>query len=174
MSGSATFDCSFVHDIRARVWSGLLLCSLLGAGAAFGQASTPVLTPQPREIRAGGLLPLRSAAVLVPGGDAEDFFAAQDLSKVLAERGIAVAPAVGQADFTVVLLRMDSAEAKQFLAEEKISFEAAMHDEGYVLISRAGRVTIIGETAAGGVYGAQTVQQLVESEGGVRRNLAWA
>lgn len=73
MPGSPTFDRSFVHDTCARVGRLLLLCSLLGADVAFGQRSTPALTPQPREVRVGDLLPLRSAVVVVPGGDAEDF-----------------------------------------------------------------------------------------------------
>lgn len=153
----------------ARVGCGLLLCSMLGAGAASSQVGSPALTPQPREVHTGELHVLHSVVVVVPGGDAEDFFAAQDLSKTLAERGVVMAPAAGQANLTVVLLRRDSAQAKQLLTDEKISFDDAMHDEGYVLVSQAGRVTIIGETAAGVFYGIQTLKQMVESEGEAKK-----
>jgi hypothetical protein len=44
-----------------------------------------------------------------------------------------------------------------------------MHDEGYVVVSRAGSVAVIGETAAGVFYGAQTLKQMVESDGGVQK-----
>ncbi len=53
------------------------------------------------------------------------------------------------------------------LSQENLKFDAAMHDEGYVLISRPGSVTIIGETSAGVFYGAQTLRQMIETQDGV-------
>ncbi len=41
--------------------------------AASTPQSTPVFTPQPREVHPGTLNVVRSATVQVPGGDAEDF-----------------------------------------------------------------------------------------------------
>jgi hypothetical protein len=150
----------------------IVFCAIVlaasGIRSALAQSSThPVLTPQPRELRQGEALPLHSAIVTVPGGDAEDFFAAHDLEKALAERGVLVSPAVGSADLTVTLLRAGSLQANQLLTSEKdkLTFDPAMQDEGYILLARPGSVAIIAETAAGVFYGVQTLKQLVESDG---------
>ena len=146
------------------------LCLLLSAAlpAACGTPQTaPVLTPQPREVHPGALNVVQSAAVLVPGGDAEDFFAARNLEATFRERGLQVAPAAGAIDLTVRLLRDDTPEARQLLGESKLGFMPAMHEEGYVVLSRPGSVAIIGETAAGVFYGAQTLKQMIVRQAGL-------
>ena len=159
----------------AAVFCALLmpLCTLLMAATfASGQANGrqgPMLSPQPKEVQVEGSAPVHSAAVFVPGGDAEDFSAAQNLEKSLAQRGIPVAPAVGPADLKVDLLRRDSDEARQLLSENKVAFDPAMQAEGYVLLSKMDpdghdSVAIIGQTAAGVFYGVQTLKQLIESD----------
>ena len=81
-------------------------------------------------------------------------------------RGTLVAPAAGQVDLTVRLLRADAPEARALLRSSNLSFTTAMHDEGYILLSRAGSATVIAETASGVFYGAQTLLQMVEEDGG--------
>jgi hypothetical protein len=125
----------------------------------------PVLTPQPRELHAGRLVPVRSAVIEVPGGDAEDYFAAHGLEAALRERDVIVSPAVGTPDLTVTLLRRSAQTASKTLSESKLVFDPAMHDEGYVLVSTPGHVTIVGETAAGVFYGVQTLKQMLVSDG---------
>ena len=160
--------------VRARTTTLILvaslLCGVLGAqangGAAIAQSTShAVLTPQPREINVGQLLPLRSAVVTVPGGDADDYFSAHDLEKALAEDGVTISHAAGMRDVTVVLLRKNSPSAAKVLATSNLSFDPAMRDEGYILASVPGRVTVIGETAAGVFYGVQTLKQLIEFDG---------
>jgi hypothetical protein len=107
-----------------------------------------------------------SAVVLAPGGESEDLFAAQNLGAALKEQGVAVSPAVGAPEVTIKLLRADSDEGKAVLKREGMSFSPAMHDEGYVVVSRDRVVTVIGATGAGVFYGAQTVKQLVARDGG--------
>ena len=162
-----------VSLVRTPAFCAIACCGLLpGSVSATAQTSAkaqPALSPQPREIRVQELRPVHSVATTVPGGDAEDLFAADDLEKALAERGIAVAPSAGPVDVTVTLLRKESPEASQMLSGENLHFDAPMHDEGYILVSHPGKVAIIGETAAGIFYGVQTLKQMVErNAGGVR------
>ena len=155
---------------RLRVRLGAGLCLVLATalpGAGSTSQAAPVFTPQPREVHPGALGVVRSAVVLVPGGDAEDFFAAGNLEAMLRERGVLVAPAAGPVDLTVRLLRDDTPEARGLLADSKLAFEPAMHAEGYVVISRPGAVAIIGETAAGVFYGAQTLKQMMTRQQGL-------
>src|SRR5438034_11258788 len=43
----------------------------------------------------------------------------------------------------------------------RAAWDSAMTPEGYVLVADSGRVTIVGASAAGVFYGAQTLKQLV-------------
>jgi hypothetical protein len=136
--------------------------------------SAPTLSPQPKEIHSEEFVPVHVASVLVPGGDEQDLFAAQNLDQALTQRGTLISPAAGAVDLTVKLLRADSDQARQLLSQEKLSFDPPMQDEGYVLISHkdangGDSVAIIGQTAAGVFYGAQTLKQLVENDHGVKR-----
>jgi hexosaminidase len=130
--------------------------------------AAPAMSPQPKEIQPGALVSVHSVSVLVPGSDPDDLFAAQNLTQSLTQNGILLSSAAGNADLTVNLLRADSSQARRLLSASHLAFDAPMHDEGYVLVSQknstAGEtVDIIGQTAAGIFYGAQTIKQLVES-----------
>ncbi|MGA8938824.1 MAG: glycoside hydrolase family 20 zincin-like fold domain-containing protein [Acidobacteriaceae bacterium] len=146
------------------------ICLLLTpAFAAFGQSSAvnaPLLSPIPKFMQTGDLVSVHTATVLVPGGDAQDLFAAQNLDQTLAQRGIVLSPPASTVDLTIHLLRADTDPARQLLSESKLSFDAPMHDEGYILLSSKDpsgvSVDIIGQTAAGVFYGVQTLKQLVE------------
>jgi hexosaminidase len=165
---------SFVSSVRvpslACLCATALLCTAPAVQSISAQTTPhPVLTPQPREVHAGSLLPLHFAAVTVPGGDAEDYFAARDLEKTLTDRGVIVSPSIGAVDVTVELLRKDFPSAAKILKDGRLSFDPTMHDEGYVLVSSPGKVEIIGETSAGIFYGVQTLKQLLESDGSATR-----
>jgi hypothetical protein len=131
----------------------------------------PVLTPQPRELHLGEPSPLSSAAITVPGADAEDNFAAGRLGEFLKQRGVLLAPAVGSPELTIELLRAGSDKAKEIETAEKLAFSSDMNDEGYLLVAHKNaqetHVAIIGATAAGVFYGTQTLEQMVEYTGGV-------
>lgn len=126
-----------------------------------------MFTPQPREVYPGAPQSVRTAVVLVPGGDAEDFFAAANLAGALREDGVLVAPAAGTVELTIRLLRAGEPAARKLLLANKLSFQPAMHEEGYVVISQPGSAAVIGETAAGVFYGAQTLKQMVVQQAGV-------
>lgn len=154
-------------SVRVRACLGLVGFGSLSLVAVAQTA--PSLTPMPREVHATAAVSFRSVVITVPGAGSEDLFAAQNLGKALVGRGVVVNPSVGNANLTVELLRADSAEGKAALEQAKLNFTPAMHDEGYVVVSREHRVRVIGETAAGVFYGAQTLKQMVESSDGVKK-----
>jgi len=155
--------------LRFALVSLALLCA--GAGA-FGQAPAAVaptcadlhLVPAPRECASVDAVPVGESGVSITDGEnAEDAFAAQDLKQSLTSRGVAVkldsVPAL-------LLLRADSACAKELLQYHHMKLDPAMHDEGYALVSdEKGGLAVIAETPAGLFYGAQTVKQLIRGSG---------
>ena len=96
---------------------------------------------------------------IVPARNEDDRFAAEDLRQDLAQRRVAVTATGG---VRVVLLRASSPEGERVLREEKLAFDAPMHDEGYVLVSRPHEIAVIGESSAGVFYGVQTLKQLID------------
>ncbi len=64
------------------------------------------------------------------------------------------------------LERADTDPAKALLGQHHLSFDPAMHDEGYVIVPDGqGGLAVIAETSAGIFYGAQTVKQLIRGNG---------
>lgn len=154
--------------IRSLVVSLLKLtlvgASIAAAASAQETAARPALIPQPREFAARADLSLVGGVrVLVPGGDAEDRFAAKCLADALKERGVRLGTTASS--IRVWLLRDDSVAARRVLTREHMSFDAAMQPEGYALVSGGHEVFVIGHTAAGVFYGVQTLIQL-ERRGG--------
>ena len=133
---------------------------LLLALASSLAAQTPALIPAPREIHASTLSPIASATVVaaVPA-TSEDLFTAQDLTQTFNAEGILTptsAPGI-----TVTLLHTSDPGAQSLLKENKLIVDPAMHDEGYILISKPGQVSLVADTSAGLFYAAQTLKQLI-------------
>ena len=136
------------------------------SAAAGENASEPALIPMPRELQAGAVLPLaHGVSIAAPGNDAEDLFTAADLADALKQRGVA-AEENGKGEVRIVLLRAATKRAAEILAGKHIEFSAAMHDEGYALVTDGKTVYDIAATAAGVYYGAQTIKQLVVGRAG--------
>ncbi len=132
--------------------------------SALAQAGRPALIPQPREFQDKPEISLAHGVVVsAPGGNAEDKFAARELTDDLKARGVVSPARAGAA--RILLLRDTSVASKRVLSEMKQQFEPPMRDEGYVLITLKRDVYVIGHTAAGVFYGAQTVKQLVSGTG---------
>ena len=155
---------NFFHHTSARL-SLLFLCSLCSVSTTHAQQLTTHLLPIPRENHLAGITPVSSAIIVVPGNDTEDNSAAADLSETMRERGIRVTPNTGTPEFTITLLREDTPSAHEALQAAGLTFDATMHDEGYILISQPGHVTIIAQTSAGIFYGTQTLVQMFEGHG---------
>ena len=145
----------------------LLFASTLAIPAQSVPPSAPALSPQPKELQPGALLPVHSASVLVPAADPDDLFAAQNLTQSLTQTGLHTALSPATADLTINLLRADAPQARQLLASSHLAFDPPMHDEGYILVSQknpsgGATVSIIAQTSTGIFYGAQTLKQLIE------------
>jgi hexosaminidase len=142
----------------------LFLAGFFAPCASAHAAARPPLIPQPREFAARGNLSLRPGVrILVPGGNAQDRFAAQSLRDGLRARGVRIDS--GTAGVRIYLLRDSSALAREVLHREHEALTPAMWPEGYVLVTQPHAVFVIAHTAAGIFYGAQTLKQLARTGG---------
>jgi len=154
-----------VRSARAGVIAVLLAAPLIA------QAQTaPRLIPQPREISVDGTISLRDGISIAPASNEEDRFAASDLADALKERGIRVAASAAMAGAAgtrprITLLRSSAPAAQSLLRRHSMELGDAMRDEGYVIVSDGNRINVIGASAPGVFYGAQTVKQLIEGDG---------
>jgi hexosaminidase len=123
------------------------------------------LIPLPREVRVAADRPLlhgvhihcqacASTATASPATAGDDEFTATDLAGALEARNIPVADAGG---FQIELTRLANHPVANFTEE--------MKPEGYVIESTPTSLTVVGATAAGLFYGAQTVKQMIEGGG---------
>ena len=143
----------------------LVLLAALPAGIPLAAAAqAPRLIPAPREFTAGAAAPLKGVISITAGADRDDKFAAADLAVAFKERGAKMGSADG--GLRIQLLRSTSAEAKALLAARKVEFTSEMTGEGYVVIAEPNAIKVIGASAAGVFYGAQTARQLVTGHPG--------
>jgi hexosaminidase len=151
--------------IHSTFASLLVLCVATGALAQSTAAPACAdlhLIPAPRECRAVQSIPIAGLGVSVSvEKNADDEFTAKDLiEQSLVKRTVrANAP-------NIRLERADSAAAQSLLARHHLSFDPAMHDEGYIIAPDGqGGLAVIAQTSAGIFYGAQTVKQLIRGSG---------
>jgi len=137
------------------------------AAATEAQTAPPTcadlrLVPAPRECTAVATIPIGDLGFFVTAlNSAEDGFAAEDLI----EQSLGKRSVHKDAPF-IRLERAETDEAKALLAAHHLTFDAEMHDEGYVIApDDKGGLAVIAETAQGIFYGAQTVKQLVRGTG---------
>jgi hypothetical protein len=125
-------------------------------------AQRPSLIPEPRDLQSRESISLaRGVSVTTATKDADDLFASEDLTGFLKEQGI-VQSSKGS---RIYLLRDTSSEGKKALADEKLTLDAPMQDEGYVLFTSKKGVYVVAHSATGLFYGAQTVKQLASGSG---------
>jgi hexosaminidase len=138
----------------------LLLASLTPLQAQAAPALR--LIPMPRELQVSRILSLDHGLLVRTGSrDAEDRFSAEDLRATLKERGVPSRAA----GVLVELLRTTTPSGRTLLAASHITFEPAMHDEGYVIVPRRHGLAVVAATSTGLFYGAQTVKQLLLGSG---------
>jgi hexosaminidase len=139
-----------------------LFASVASAQSSINGSSLKLI-PMPREIHAGGDVALTHGVGIfcVAPCAVEDRFAADDLAASLRERGI-----VGSAGAVQIELARTS-------AHPEVKFTDEMRAEGYVITKTGNTLAVVGDSAAGVFYGAQTVKQLIEGDGG-RAVLHWA
>ena len=147
----------------------LRMVSLLRFAAAscvllfsVGMSAQLNLLPAPREAAAAKALPISGGvSVVCAGCDADDTFAASELTSGLAAMGVPSGAAA-----RITLLRSESTAGRAALAAGHVEFTAAMHDEGYAIVPDANGISVVGATAAGVFYGAMTARQLVRMTNG--------
>lgn len=144
----------------------LAFAANLYAQVLHAQQNTSLhLIPQPHEVKSiANKVPLTSGiTIAIPGKDAQDLFAADDLRQWCKQLGISSS---SRGEVNIILLRRDSKEAQQQLQQAKANWDDAMHEEGYALVADGEhRFYVIAESASGIFYGVQTVKQLMQREG---------
>jgi hypothetical protein len=116
----------------------------------------------PREVHDAPMIDVSNGGITVVCSrcNAEDNFAAKDLKDDLAGRGV---PVTSINATRITLLRASSVEAKQLLSRNKVEWAPELDAEGYVIVSQGKGIAVIGSTASGVFYGAQTAKQLVDT-----------
>ena len=122
------------------------------------------LVPRPRHLTLAASRALEQGIVVATPAHPEDRHTASDLREAMAERGVPVVAAASRRP-TVVLMRANTAAAQALLRTAGIAFGDSMRAEGYAILPDGARLVVIGATAAGVFYGAQTVKQLVVGYG---------
>jgi hexosaminidase len=142
----------------------LVLTSVLLATHAAAQTDLRLI-PQPREMQVEGSVSVANGITVALPANAEDRFAALDLTNALKDRGIRVVSGETGPGTRVVLMRAAASAAQSVLRRHSLTLDPAMRDEGYVITPDGNRIVVIGTTAAGVFYGAQTVKQIVSGDG---------
>jgi hypothetical protein len=140
------------------------LTALAAVSAPLRAADDPHLIPKPREVTAGELAPLAKSVAVASGANDDDRFAAKDLIDALKLRGVH-ATAGADGTFRISLLRLDTPAARHLLETSKFEFDSTMRAEGYVLVTTKDAATVVASSAAGIFYGAQTLKQLIRTDG---------
>lgn len=139
--------------------------SSLAPSAHLSTTSNLALVPMPREIRPGTRLSLdRGISIYTLEKVPQDKFTVKDLVDTLRKRGVDAREG-GNSKVNIVLMREGTKQAAEILAHAHVSFDPAMHDEGYVLVTAGNTTYDIAATAAGIYYGAQTIKQLIAGRG---------
>jgi len=155
-------DEQVTHSPVAQPSLALVCCLSIALAISAAHASArPPLIPQPREFTVRENLSLAGGVRVVGSAtDEDDRFAAQDLREELKARGVPLRNSATAV--RVYLLRDETALAHRVLARERMSLDEAMRPEGYVLVTGKREAYVIGHTATGIFYGAQTLIQLVQ------------
>jgi hexosaminidase len=159
-----SWEASFWIGMRRGSSHRTFFALLLGVSAAVAFASdAPKLVPLPREYAARGTIALAGGVSIKSGPDAEDRFAAEDLSAWFNQ--LEVPSGSGHTAAEIELIRADAHDAQKILATAGVTIDSAMRDEGYAIIPTKKGMAVVANTAAGLFYGAQTVKQLVTGTG---------
>ena len=157
---ASSFRCALAFRTLAfRIFVLTVVLASFSSASSFAQI---YLLPAPREVHFGEKtsLPVK-IEVLVPGHDAADEFAADDLKDAIKQLAPAESARPG-VFYRINLLRSDAPAAKAVLAHAGLAFDTAMQSEGYVLVIEKQQAYIIGGSSGGVFYGAQTLKQLLQ------------
>jgi hexosaminidase len=140
------------------------LIALAAGGLPARAADDPRLIPKPREITVGDLVPLTKNVVVAASSNDDDRFAAKDLAETLKARGLRVSTEA-EGGFRIAFVRLDSPNAHRTLEAAGLALTDEMKSEGYVLVTTKDGAVVVANSGAGIFYGAQTLKQLIRTDG---------
>src|ERR1700750_1860737 len=127
-------------------WHIVLLAAIACLPLHAQPASGVRLIPMPRQVQAGAVLSLDHGVLVRTGSlDPEDRFTADDLRAAIEEHGVSAHTGGPLID----LLRTNTASARALLAATHLTFDPAMHDEGYVIVPQPHELAVIADTGTG-------------------------
>lgn len=131
--------------------------------AARAQAVDPRLIPRPREIKPGAYVAI-PRSVTVTANSSDDRFAATELTAALHDRGLRTA-ASSTGAYSITLTRADTPLGKEVVGLTGVTLGDEQRAEGYVIVSNKDQAVVVAASAAGIFYGAQTMKQLLRTDG---------
>ncbi|HVZ48815.1 MAG TPA: family 20 glycosylhydrolase [Gemmatimonadaceae bacterium] len=151
----------------------LVIATALLVAPATGrsQDDDPHLIPAPREIGAGAYRPMPRSVVVVASASPDDRFAAADLADGLVARGMRASAGANAVagSYLISLVRDDTPVGARVLRAAGLTIGDEQRAEGYVLVAGPDQAVVVAASAAGIFYGAQTMKQLVRTDGGSPR-----
>ena len=147
-----------LHEIHFRVW---YFAIVLLVGIWTPVRAEFALIPMPREQSQTRVIPVeRGIAVRCESCNSDDRFTAADLRTSLLDRGLHLRPG----GIPIELVRATSARGLQMLRSgQQLWNSEAMDREGYIIVPARTGIAVIGASAVGLFYGAQTAKQLIDS-----------
>lgn len=159
------------NRIRILVGAATLAAQAIAGAQGVPQGARPSdnphLIPKPREMSAGRYIAVPRTVNITTTANAADRFAANDLVAGLRERGfrpsVVANPAAGA--YHVSLVRADSPVGDAVLDSAGLTLTTAQRAEGYVIVANDDQAVVVGATAQGLFYGAQTLKQMFRADG---------
>ncbi|MGH9471572.1 MAG: glycoside hydrolase family 20 zincin-like fold domain-containing protein [Terriglobales bacterium] len=127
-----------------------------------------MLMPYPRQVTAapGALLLRGRVSIGVAAAGAADRFAAGELAGELRQIDHLGSRIRTSSGGKIVLARADSAVGRRLLRQHHVTLPREAEAEGYALIVTPRQAAVVGATAAGVLYGVETLRQLIHPAGG--------
>ncbi len=148
--------------------AALLLCLAAFSGANAVAQTQPLLLPYPRQVslQSGALILKHRVTIAVNGKSEQDWFAAQVLARELSSIDHLPVRLRHGGSGGIELLRAQSKRGAEALRRAGLSLPAAAASEGYALIISRKRAEVVAASAAGTLYGVETLRQMFHPAGG--------
>lgn len=159
----------FVVSLSLTVLTGV------GFGASTASDSDSLsLIPQPKEVQLheGGFRVGQRTKILVQlGHQEEDRIAAETLAEEVQDQSglrlniVGAKSSTRAEDGAIMLVRLQDARVRRFLAQKGLRADAVVGDEGYLLFSDKSHLIVAANSGQGLFSGVQTLRQLLRPDG---------
>jgi hexosaminidase len=161
---------------KGQVWvlAVLMLCASALCALDYDGRSTLALVPAPKEVqlREGEFRVGPKTKIFVQlGHQSEDRIAAETLAEEVADQSglkldILGMKAAGKAEGgAIVLARLQDSRVRRFLADQGLTADELVGEQGYLLFSDKSHLIVAANTGQGLFSGVQTLRQLLRMEG---------